>query len=1162
MSLLAPFGFGQKHAYFHVQLTIHEVSNVPLVTGLFACKWKTKGSHSLASLQHSAAAAAHQQASRVVSTAARKGKDVVSSKEAAKDIQATDHDSGASNSLAIGPPHEYAQRQPSDPTSTDAASFISASSRSTSHHNLHKPAFISNLLRHKDKDHDKTKDGDSKSQSSVPVLSPDPTGLNSDRESLAPEEETDATSSSSPTSRRDSTTSRKTSASRPKSIKDVARQKATETHDNNVDPFLFFTQEPKGETDFIKVHEHRVEWERVIQVGMRVGIGKPKTSGHNDTSHSNSRNDSPALSSKSSAKDLRARSHREQHLEDITTAWGRLMNSELKLTIKQEMPANTKSTTHPSVLGHVLIDLSEFAPEPPSSSSGSRPHHHHHNHHHHHRHHHHGPEGEHSYRERTQRTETRKFLLNDSKTNATVKLTIQMTFLGGAREYFVPPITNGLMVNGLGSIMASNLLEAASRDSASGTAGNGSGSLDSGGTSDESSLRNEPVRATAHIRNRELIGQGLPSASSLSLGHMSFYSQHNMYGPPLKSIYTKQKWNNKVPTENLVAGTPGSEGAKKKPLRTSDTSFFSSRNPADQKPDDLMEALFKGIAVGGRQNGQVQDDTVASKPAAAPAQNSEHLVTAVDSQSLQLERKASHSPERTRERPRTVSTTSNISKKSDRSFSFAFHKSKDKDKDKFADKDKELHKQRLAQGKEKAKGKKSSFMARSKSASSLDVVSLPGDKARSTHLSVPASDGGRLTPGLLVESPSASTDAHSRPSNETTSTGASPTATRASTKRLSSVRWNLGDEVSLAVPTPPTPSQEITPVGETMDKEALDRAAMPPPPSVVVDNAYIPIRAGGITAASSSALNLTGSQTSPPDATAAAAIGDDSAPEDGSNPLLTPRAKPLSLQPPVSASTGSKRDADAASIRTFSSATSAPGDEKRKISSNDLKGLYQAGLSIPQTLSTNTSVGLDCLKKTSRAIGQFAKDAKEAAKASRPFSRPNSSADVAMSFRDSQGVSGRERRSKGNRGIEPSEAASKGWSGAGWLRPISTTPALLPPSSPDLSSSEQDDFEEADGLDSSGVDRFGSLASRNSDGRRSSATDQTAFSDLLNTPNTAATKSFRSDRPQHNRDDSFASVYHDVQDDDNVWLEKAVRFDAKAVNTTTIPMQGQVFRFH
>ncbi|CDS00204.1 hypothetical protein, partial [Sporisorium scitamineum] len=444
MSLLAPFGFGQKHSYFHVQLTIHELTNVPLVTGLFACKWKVQGSHSLASLQHSAAAAVHQQTSQAASSAARKAHSVAG-KDAAKNVHATDHDSAATQDLSLGPPHE---------NNADAASILSKSSKDTTQHASHKHGFLSNLIHHSHHKDSARTDDDSHSQTATPAQG-------SSQASLISALDAAEGATSSPSSRRDSITSRKTSNSRTKAFKDLVRHQASEKHDHNVDPLLFFSQEPKGETDFVKVHDHKVEWERDIQVGMRIGIGKPKTS-----SPSNSRHDSPAVSAKSSAKDLRSRSQRDQHLDDLSTAWGRLTNSELKLTIKQEMPAHAKSTTHPSVLGHVILDLSEFAPK-------------------------------HSYRDRVCRTETRKFLLNNSKTNATVKITISMTFLGGAREYYVPPISNGLMVNGLGSIMAPSLLES-SHETAPVRAGSDPTSSHSG--SSDSSLRNEPIRASASVR--------------------------------------------------------------------------------------------------------------------------------------------------------------------------------------------------------------------------------------------------------------------------------------------------------------------------------------------------------------------------------------------------------------------------------------------------------------------------------------------------------------------------------------------------------------------------------------------------------------------------------------------------------------------------------------
>uniref|UniRef100_V5E486 C2 NT-type domain-containing protein n=1 Tax=Kalmanozyma brasiliensis (strain GHG001) TaxID=1365824 RepID=V5E486_KALBG len=893
MSLLSPFNFGQKHSYFHVQLTIHELDNVPLVTGLFACKWKIKGSHSLASLQHSAAAAVHQGTSRIVSGAARKPPSISSAKEANKDVKATDHESDPANKGS---------------THVSTASNADASEADTS----------------------------------------------------------------SPTSRRDSTTSRKTTNSRPKSLKDIGRHKSSESHNHthDVDPLLFFSQEPKGETHFVKVADHKVEWERDVQVGMRIGIGKPRTSGP-----------------------------------------------------------------------------------------------------------------------------------NDSKTNATVKLTVSMTFLGGEREYYVPPISNGLMVNGLRSIMAPSLLDA-SHDTA--TAASPSKSSSSGNVSSNSSdsLANEPIRANASIRNRELMGQGLPSASSLSLNRLNSYGQsrHNFQGPPSKYVYTKKTWTNRIPEDNLVAPdkvASGSEGAKKKPHRTAEASIFSARNQGDRAPEDLVDAIFKGIPVGGSHNGLAQDEAAAAKAAAARGGRGEHAANATDSLDGQLRRRASRSPERTRDRRRTISSASQRPKKPERTFSFGLgFSSKDKDK-----------------GKDKAKDKKCGIK-NNKSGSTTDLESLAGDRPRSTHLTVPGSDTGKP----LVESPSASTDALQRTNSEAAIPTRPRAVSRSSFRRFSAVRWKLGGDE----PDEPDPSsQDTTPVAETFDsKEQRDRAAMPPPPSVVVAP-HIPIRAAGIAASSVAALHKTEAETNGLKE-GPATDTEIKAAEAPGKAMLSPPIVSTSADP-ASSKAASIKGADAASIRSFSSTTSAAGPGK-KVSSNDLKSVYEAGLSIPQSLSNSTSVGLDRLKRTSRAIGQFAKDA---ARSTRSASRPSSSSG-AVPLRDSEGVSGRERLSKGNHGIEPSEAASKGWRGAGWLRPISTAPAPLPPCSPDLSSGSEDgEFEDTDDLNAS-VDLAASRSSNNSeDGRRSSNTDQTVMSDTIDTP--PATK-YGSVRPSRKREPSIASVYHDADE--------------------------------
>ncbi|CDW97722.1 hypothetical protein [Sporisorium scitamineum] len=552
------------------------------------------------------------------------------------------------------------------------------------------------------------------------------------------------------------------------------------------------------------------------------------------------------------------------------------------------------------------------------------------------------------------------------------------------------------------------------------------------------------------------MGSGLPSASSFTLNHMnsSAYSHHSLYGPPLRSIYTKRTWTNRIPNENLVAAAPGSEAAKKKPHRNHEPSFFSGRSQGDRAPEDVVNAIFKGIPVGGSHNGRLQDEASAAKAAAARAARAERAAAIVDSQSREMRPKASKSPERSRERERP----------------------------------------------------------RTGSSSTTDPDSLPGDKFQGRLLSVPSSNAGKLAPGPLVESPLASTDTLQRTNSES-AIAAPLSATRSSAKRLSSVRWDLGSGDAGARDA--RSSQDTTPVAEMPnDKEAQDRAAMPPPPSVVVDHPYIPVRAGGITAASLSAADLTANASS-----GGPAAQVDSAAQSVNDVSLAPEPRPA-------------KDANAADLRLSASSANAPGNAK-KLSSSDLKTLYQAELSMPQSLSNNATVGLERLRRTTRVADQFAKDTPKS-------SRPGSSSGP-LPANDNQGVSGRKRRSKGNRGIEPSEAASNGWQGAGWLRPISTTPAPLPPCSDSSSSSEDEEFEETD-FEDARSNRFSLHASINS------------FSDPPDTPRLSASEALRSPRE---REPSSGTIYHDVDDNDDFkHAIEPVKGPQPAIAAAGLPLYG------
>ncbi|PWZ00258.1 hypothetical protein BCV70DRAFT_107535 [Testicularia cyperi] len=995
-SLLAPFSFGQKHCYFHVELTIHELTNVPLVTGLFSCKWKVKGAHSLSSLQHSTAAAVHQQSSHAGAALASHGrrthKDTSreltrsrpsTSKDGVVDASSDAADSIHAKEYASGSTHRLSPVKPD--AGNDSASIASRDSSDPKHHR-HKPAFLTSLIKKAKPDPDADFSASASTSTSAPnanIVSQDPDSTITSTSEQTATRDGDS-SSSSPASRRASITSRKTSASRHSKNSDRDRDAGSSSrhsHGNktrdghgssptSVDPFLYFHQEPKGQTDYVKVEEHRVEWERPLQVGLRMSIGKPRTpSNHDDTSPGNSHSVSPTLSAKSSTRDLRGRANRD-HLNDLSTAWGRLITSELKLTVKQEMPKDAKSTALPPILGYVVIDLAEFAPLPPQSSGSNTPngryHHHHHHHHHHHNHHyhhhhyqHHGGSGshgsDHSYHERVTRTETRKFLLLESKTNATIKITIKTTFLGGSRDYHVPPISNGLMVNGLGHIMDPALLNhhydigSLGRPDAPGSIRSGSSDSGSGhGASHEGGAAGRPSSSTGNL---SLAGSGLPSASCVSLSQMNSSMQmlHHYYGPPLRSAYAKKTWTSRIPDQNLLPpGSGGEHSSRRKTGRDAEHRAISGKAHHDRAPDDIVEAIFRGIHVGGSENGRIQHSQPRQQHA---TQAKDDLLTPNNLLSTTVQRsRATRDPasagkdaqqsglQRPGMRKRTVSTGSNVSKKSERSFSFGLGKSKDKDKDKERGKSSWSIKGSDAGGRavgttaldagvgpgarKTASSRGLSLLPRS--ASVQGIVGQSGGSADG-HLAVPGyqrqvstSSSGSSAPPVSPAAPSFASDSNLLLEPAWTGGGSSNdsaanrTVRAAANKRYSSIRWDLGDEDT--VDSDPASRSNESPLESTPrpkprkivdgggSNEGTLRASdwrSRPPPSVVVDHPYVPIRAGGICTASSSAVDLTDTSSISTVHHHSSEIPRSASPLSISN--LTPRPSPTHQFPPAAA---------------------------------------------------------------------------------------------------------------------------------------------------------------------------------------------------------------------------------------------------------------------
>ena len=58
-SLLSSLNFGQRHAYFAVEITLHDLKDVPLLTGSFQARWKLRNAHNMLHIPSSASAIGH-----------------------------------------------------------------------------------------------------------------------------------------------------------------------------------------------------------------------------------------------------------------------------------------------------------------------------------------------------------------------------------------------------------------------------------------------------------------------------------------------------------------------------------------------------------------------------------------------------------------------------------------------------------------------------------------------------------------------------------------------------------------------------------------------------------------------------------------------------------------------------------------------------------------------------------------------------------------------------------------------------------------------------------------------------------------------------------------------------------------------------------------------
>ncbi|KAK0554287.1 hypothetical protein OC846_002170 [Tilletia horrida] len=423
-SLLNPFGFGQKHAYFYVRLTIHELKNVPLISGEFQVKWRFKHTHPVADVPG-------------LSNAAHSGSS--STPNGAASTSPSFNDAAAPSKHSSKKARKSGTGGGNTPTSSNPPSGRGSQSASVNASSSDLPNAISSMTM----------------TASSAAAAANPTSSTNDTESVS-------------------------SASQKNSQTGVQAQ--TVWHQPH--------PEASGHTELVEISDHSVKWQRRVEVGLKMNVERVSKSAQNHSSdrhhhhhhgHFRGRDGAgsssatgagiAAGSSSASIRSLGSASHRDRDRGDDARSlragssstslygdhdsrddghrgdiWGKLGRCEVKLTVKQQIDTSSHSshTMAPPVLGYVVLNLAEFAPH---SHPGQASHYHHHHHHHHHHHFHHHMHQDPDPKATLYRSETRRFLLSESRTNASLTISVEMVHIGGSREFIVPTLRDGIIIS-------------------------------------------------------------------------------------------------------------------------------------------------------------------------------------------------------------------------------------------------------------------------------------------------------------------------------------------------------------------------------------------------------------------------------------------------------------------------------------------------------------------------------------------------------------------------------------------------------------------------------------------------------------------------------------------------------------------------------------------
>lgn len=341
-ALLGPFPLSTRHAHFQVCVHVHELIHVPLVAGEFSLDWHIK--HSVGHARKTLASLASVD---------------------------EDHDDGMERSMTITQADVIARAQ-EDPESpaVDSASAIADDRRGAwtspvDAERPHSPAALwtpeSSPRRHVADSPEylrpaATRDESGTAQRLMDTLSADDGGAHAP----AP-------------SRR-------------------MRPRARSITSNGTGSSIFAVvphHTASGQTCFLGVQGHSVQWDTRIESVVRIGVGRPDAEGETKDSDS-------------------IRSTRSE------SSAGRLRPSRIRLRVYRRQTDEGHADSRQK-FGSLSLNLAEYAPRLTSAA------------------------GSHT------RRESRQFLLDNCSCNALLRVTIEVTYLDGTHSYVVPGIQQGML---------------------------------------------------------------------------------------------------------------------------------------------------------------------------------------------------------------------------------------------------------------------------------------------------------------------------------------------------------------------------------------------------------------------------------------------------------------------------------------------------------------------------------------------------------------------------------------------------------------------------------------------------------------------------------------------------------------------------------------------